>query len=349
MKANNFQKSYQDWNCFSQSIPIETTKSRLFRLQASVKVIGQSNQSLARLWVRVENTNKETIFFDNMSNNPIQSKQWKKYIIDGIIDETASKIYFGGLCKLNGTFYFSDFELFIQTNETELEQVNIQNPFFENTLNQLSIAGWQQGTGKKEPVKINNYSFFSEKIQNKTNYCLKIIGENIFNSDSYSKTVYSQNAHNIVFTLNSLTSRLTNTIEELTLKQIDYQINPFENTIGMLLIHITAIEFYYQVYTFEKRLFNEKEKNKWQIAIDLNKEAAKKYKERNLNYYIDKHIKVRKNTIKGLKTMNEDWFNEKPLSSSKLNNLSHWLHVIEHQSYHLGQICLLNKLLKKTK
>lgn len=334
---------YHDWNSFSQSIPIKISEKRFFRLQAIVKVIKESDQSLARLWVRMHDANDEIIFFNDMSEQqPIQSNQWETYIIDGEIDETVKQLYFGGVCESNGTFYFSDFQLFIQIHEEEFEQISIKNPNFKNIKHQLSFPGWFQGTGRKQPIAVNNYSFQSENNKEINNFCLKIKGENIFNIHEYSKEVLSKTAYNMLFMLDDLTKRIIKTVQELTVVQIDSSKADFKNTIGALLIHITAIEAYFQRHTFENRKFNDIEEKQWQAAMDLTNEAQEKYKDYDINYYIETHLKVRENTIELFKKVDDQWFESIPMDA-KLNNHYCWLHVIEHYGYHLGQITILKK------
>ena len=58
-------------------------------------------------------------------------------------------------------------------------------------------------------------------------------------------------------------------VEGLTIENLDYLYDEEANSIGMLLYHMAAIEFYYQIHTFEDREPTEAELERWLPAIEL--------------------------------------------------------------------------------
>ena len=58
-------------------------------------------------------------------------------------------------------------------------------------------------------------------------------------------------------------------VEGLTIGELDYLYDEEANSIGMLLYHMAAIEFYYQIHTFEDREPTEAELERWLPAIEL--------------------------------------------------------------------------------
>lgn len=52
-------------------------------------------------------------------------------------------------------------------------------------------------------------------------------------------------------------------VEGLTIEELDYLYDEEANSIGMLLYHMAAIEFYYQIHTFEDREPTEAELERW--------------------------------------------------------------------------------------
>ena len=58
-------------------------------------------------------------------------------------------------------------------------------------------------------------------------------------------------------------------VESLTIEELDYLYDKEANSIGMLLYHMAAIEFYYQIHTFEDREPTEAELERWLPGIEL--------------------------------------------------------------------------------
>ncbi|CAH8770379.1 DUF664 domain-containing protein [Paenibacillus dendritiformis] len=50
-------------------------------------------------------------------------------------------------------------------------------------------------------------------------------------------------------------------VRSLSKEQLDFLFNDQSNSIGALLLHFAAVEYAYQIETFEKRDFNEEEMN----------------------------------------------------------------------------------------
>jgi hypothetical protein len=96
----------------------------------------------ALLWARIDKTDKSMGFFDNMSDRPIRSDEWNVYSIEGVVDEKADSLIFGGLVFNNGKFFFDDFKLSVW-EEDAWQPLPISNPGFEDTnISEKSIAGW---------------------------------------------------------------------------------------------------------------------------------------------------------------------------------------------------------------
>lgn len=149
----------------------------------------------------------------------------------------------------------------------------------------------------------------------------------------------------LVSMLNDLSNRVERTVGEMSQKDIDFLMDENSNSIGSLVLHLAAVEAYYQVYTFEGRSFNEQELEKWDTAMNLGDDARKEFKGHDIDYYLNIYKDVRKKTLKYLKDKDDDWLNEEPPGST-MNNHWAWFHVMEHQSSHLGQILLLRKRIR---
>ena len=142
--------------------------------------------------------------------------------------------------------------------------------------------------------------------------------------------------------LENLKDRVENKIKNMSQYELDYLHDEKANRIGSLVMHLAAAEAYYQVYTFENREFNDEEKKKWQVALDLDKGGRDEFKGQEAQYYLNIYNEVRAKTIAELKKRDDAWFAEVH-KDSNTNNHFCWFHVMEHQSSHLGQILFLQK------
>ncbi|WP_241507316.1 mycothiol transferase [Aquimarina sediminis] len=335
----------QEWSSFVQTIVVKTDKKIKFKLQADVKVLGASEKNKAGLWVRVDNAPGEYGFFDNMNDRPITSSEWKTYAIEGYIDENAKAINFGGICYYNAAFYFDNFALFTETENGEFERLEIKNSGFEKTItDEGDIPNWQRGISKNRKMRVEGFTYQSSKDTKDGKYALLITGNNVKKDSSRfinSSKEYTPQIGTLVSMLNNLSTRVERTVKNLNQRELDHLLDDKANRIGALLLHLAAAEAYYQVYTFENRGFNEEEKKKWSLALELGDEARKIIRGHDVEYYLDIYKKVRKKTLEELLKRNDEWLKEGGRQGS--NYHYNWFHVMEHQSSHLGQILLLKK------
>lgn len=137
-------------------------------------------------------------------------------------------------------------------------------------------------------------------------------------------------------------------VENLTVEQLDYLLDPQSNSIGALLAHFAALEYAYQVSTFEKRDLNEEELQVWGPALDLGDAGREKIKGNDLKYYIDQMDKVRINTFEWFKNVDDAWLDteEEFWYNKPANYYFMWYHVFEDEINHRGQIRLIRKRLE---
>ncbi|AXT58007.1 DUF664 domain-containing protein [Aquimarina sp. AD1] len=332
-------KISQDWNSFCQCIDLANKIYDSFKLTALVKAKIKSPKSSAALWARVENADGGIDFFDDMTDRRIQSSQWMKYEVNGIIDINSSKLYFGGFCTNQGEFYFKSFRLFL-SNKKETKEVIINNPNFDKVKSQLLVPGWTQGIGNETPNQILEYNFISEVSEYSKESHLKITyTDNFKNLKDYDCEVYE-----LLRMLEDVSIRMIRSIQNLTIDQLDYRINLTSNSIALLIMHISAVESFYQVFTFENRTFNNTEKKRFESILKMDSKAQETFVNFNIEYYISYFHEIRSRTLENFKKKSNGWLKNRPSISDK-NNHYHWLHVLEHQSYHIGQIELLKKLM----
>ena len=140
--------------------------------------------------------------------------------------------------------------------------------------------------------------------------------------------------------LEDLKKRVTESVQDLNQKETDFLLDKKANRIGAMILHLAATEAYYQVYTFENRQFNSAERKKWNLALNLGNVARGKLVGEPISYYLDIWDEVREETLRLLKTKDDEWFAANA-SGSSMNRHWAWYHVMEHQANHMGQIRLI--------
>ncbi len=152
---------------------------------------------------------------------------------------------------------------------------------------------------------------------------------------------YAPQIGTTVAMLEDLKGRVTNSVANLDQAGTDFLLDDKANRIGALILHLAATEKYYQLYTFENRGFN-KEEAKWDEALSLGATTRKKLVGKPIKYYLDIWDEVREETLRLLKTKDDNWFKAQ-VKGGSMNNHWAWYHVMEHQANHMGQIRLIIK------
>lgn len=99
-------------------------------------------------------------------------------------------------------------------------------------------------------------------------------------------------------------------VQNLTIEELDYLYDENTNSIGMLLYHMAAIEFYYQIHTFEDREPTEEELERWLPGVELGDLGREKIKKQPLDFYINTLQEVRNKTIATFQSLPNEWLCE---------------------------------------
>lgn len=339
------KKISSDWTSFSQSVSIKTDKPKKFKVEASVKVIVQDSSAWAGVWARVDTNDDERGFFDNMSDRAIRLNEWKKYEVEGTINKNAETINFGGLCMYNGAFYFDDFKLYIENDKGDYELIPIHNQGFEEKNTEGFVSKWNLGIKNGDRVQVKEFDIRQVKDHAEGKWGLLVEGKGIKKRpDTKIGNVKGASSQigAMISMLEDLKFRVERTVKNMDQYEIDYLHDEKANRIGALVMHLAAAEVYYQVLTFENRGFNEEEKKKWQVALELDQGGRDEFQGHDIQYYLDIYSEVREKTISELKKRDDKWFEEINNGYGYSNHYC-WFHVMEHQSSHLGQILFLKK------
>ncbi|MEJ7645147.1 MAG: DinB family protein [Chryseolinea sp.] len=156
---------------------------------------------------------------------------------------------------------------------------------------------------------------------------------------------YTPQIGTLVSMLNYNRQTIIDSVNGLSISEIDYLLDGKANTIAGLVMHLGAVEKFYQINTFEGRQeFNDEEKKVWNSAMNLGDEGRKNIKGKEIAYYLNLLAEVRQKTLELLKKKDDKWLLAIDPEWSKKENLNtywKWFHVCEHESNHRGQIAFL--------
>ncbi|MEM9327465.1 MAG: DinB family protein [Bacteroidota bacterium] len=162
------------------------------------------------------------------------------------------------------------------------------------------------------------------------------------------KSGFSPQVGTLVSMMNWTRKITTSTVAELSMKDLDFLIDPTANTIGALLRHTIAQEKECQIQTFawdRAEVINETDL----VAGSLGNDARQHIQGNEIEFYLEKLRSVRETSIGELKNRDDAWLMEighhHPWGIP-VNNYCQWFHVLEHECQHVGQIALIkNRLL----
>lgn len=159
---------------------------------------------------------------------------------------------------------------------------------------------------------------------------------------------YSPHIGSLLSTMTMMRAWVISTVKDLSVKELDFQIDDQSNSIGAMLWHLAATEKYYQLNTFEGMdwgTWSEEVKKEWDLPMNLGEEGRKLIKGYDIDFYLEKLERVRETTKKEFAARNDDWiFEEEPFFNNELtNNYCKWFHVCEHESNHRGQMKFILK------
>lgn len=163
---------------------------------------------------------------------------------------------------------------------------------------------------------------------------------------------YSPQIGTLLSTMNIMRHWVIRSVQNLTIQQLDFQIDDQSNSIGAMLLHLAATERAYQLNTLDGYSWGTwpKEKMKdWTVAQGLGKNGREQIKGHEASYYLDKLKEVRDLTKKEFAKRDDKWLQKtEPFFDGKLtNNYCKWFHVCEHESNHRGQIKFIKKRFPK--
>jgi uncharacterized damage-inducible protein DinB len=156
---------------------------------------------------------------------------------------------------------------------------------------------------------------------------------------------YSPQISRLLSMMNYVRHTTLESVKNLTVHELDFLLDEESNSIGALLMHFAAVEYAYQLETFEKRELNDEDMAIWGPAVNLGTEGREKIKGNDLAYYLHKLNEIRNRTFELFKTVDDDWLyqEEEFWYKKQANHYFMWFHVFEDEINHRGQINLIKK------
>jgi len=159
---------------------------------------------------------------------------------------------------------------------------------------------------------------------------------------------YTPHIGTLLGTMTMMRTWIVRGVEELSVKELDFQIDDKSNSIGAMLWHLAATERYYQLNTFEGLewgTWDDEIKEIWDLPMGLGEDGREKIKGNKIKFYLEKLESVRAETEKQFAERTDDWLweSENFFDNLPTNNYAKWFHVCEHESNHNGQIKFIKK------
>ena len=148
----------------------------------------------------------------------------------------------------------------------------------------------------------------------------------------------------LVSMLQNARSFLLSAVRDLSTELLDAPPGPANNTIGSILAHLDAAENMFQLITFEKRRWNEEEDARYRPAFEFKDSLTPRG--RDLESYLRCLRETRERTLAGMRSRTDDWLKEpRTFGGRPANAYYYWLHYLQDEARHTGQIILVRKYL----
>lgn len=140
-------------------------------------------------------------------------------------------------------------------------------------------------------------------------------------------------------------------VQGITQEELDWQPYAGWNTVGALLAHIIACDYYFTAYFIERREFTEQENKQWLPALDLG-EHVEQLKGKAPEYYFAELEKSHGVITAAVRELSNGQMLERRYDTYDKEDGSDlaWTlyHKAEDEIHHRGQISIVRKLYKQT-
>lgn len=168
------------------------------------------------------------------------------------------------------------------------------------------------------------------------------------------KKGYSPRIGTLVSQMAFMRSQVLHSVKDMSQQDLDFLLDAKANRIGALLLHLVAVEKFYQLNTFEglpPDKIPDAWKEKWGMPMELGDPARKGITGNKVDYYLKILDETREQTLAEFRRRDDAWLAsvDKTWGWGPTNNYCKWFHVTEHEANHNGQIKLLKSRLPGAK
>jgi hypothetical protein len=146
-------------------------------------------------------------------------------------------------------------------------------------------------------------------------------------------------------------SQVLDSVKGMSQQDLDFLLDAKANRIGALLMHLAAVESFYQLNTFEgltEEKLPKEFKEKWGAPMDLGDPGREAIKGHSLDFYLNLLQETREKTLSEFRKRDDKWLATVDKGWG-WNNHCKWFHVTEHEANHNGQIKFLKSRLSGAK
>jgi hypothetical protein len=168
------------------------------------------------------------------------------------------------------------------------------------------------------------------------------------------KKGYSPQIGTLVSMMAFMRAQVLSSVKGMSVKDLDFLLDEKANRIGAMLLHLVAVEKFYQANTFDGLAGDkipEAWKEQWGPAMELGDPGRKAIQGHDLDYYLNQLNETREKTLSEFRKRDDAWLMgvDKTWGWGPTNNYCKWFHVTEHEANHNGQIKLLKSRLPGAK
>ena len=130
-------------------------------------------------------------------------------------------------------------------------------------------------------------------------------------------------------------------VDGLSATELGHRHDTLANSIGALLAHVTAMEWYFLVTTIERRAAEAAEWGAWGAALRLGPAAEAAAQGKDLAWHQGRLAELRARTLAGLAAVDDAWLAgqfDLPWLRQPATHHWAWFHVAEDELNHRGQI-----------
>jgi len=160
------------------------------------------------------------------------------------------------------------------------------------------------------------------------------------------KKGFSPQSGTVVSMMAFMRWQVLSSVKGMATKDLDFLLDEKANRIGALLLHLVAVEKFFQANTFDglsPDKLPEAWKEKWGPAMELGDPGRKQIQGNTLDFYLSSLSETREKTLEEFRKRDDAWFMtvDKTWGWGPTNNYCKWFHVTEHEANHNGQIKML--------